>query len=180
MKGPSHIGMSQLSGGAGLATKPLARLGVSRVAGADDLERDERPESKVLGQGSYTHRSAAYLVESDSILAAANLIVLEAPALGARLVRPAEEQAVETTQFAGLILKQCAAFLAMQQVVFDWSHWSKVLAEALLSDKNLSKMTHLLVHVVGAPNGVGHFLAQQFGITHAESQKMAAQCSDGH
>ena len=57
-----------------------------------------------------------------SILAPANLIVLEAPALGARLVRPAEEQAVETTQFAGLILKQCAAFLAMQQVVFDWWH----------------------------------------------------------
>src|SRR5206468_10518543 len=107
-------------------------------------------------------------------------IVLEAPALGARLVRPAEEQAVETTQFAGLILKQCAAFLAMQQVVFDWRHWSKVLAEALLSDKNLAKMTQLLVHVVGAPNGAGHFLAQQFGITHAESQKMAAQGSDGH
>src|SRR5438552_15403140 len=59
MKDTSDIRMPQLCGRARLATKPLARLGVSRVAGADDLERDERPESKVLGTVSNAHRSAA-------------------------------------------------------------------------------------------------------------------------
>src|SRR5713101_4775290 len=59
MKDTGDVGMSQLGGGARLATESLARLGVSRVTGADDLKRDRRPESKVLGAVSNAHRSAA-------------------------------------------------------------------------------------------------------------------------
>src|SRR5712691_3186674 len=59
MKDSSHIGMPQLCGGARLATEALARLGISRVSGANDLQRDGRTEIKVLGTVSNTHRSAA-------------------------------------------------------------------------------------------------------------------------
>src|SRR5882724_7834706 len=100
MKDTSDIRMPQLRGRARLATKPLARFRVFRVAGGYDLERNKRSESKVLGTVSNSHRSAAELVKSNSILAAANLIVLKATVFCSSLVTPTEKQAIETTQSA--------------------------------------------------------------------------------
>src|SRR6266550_2835736 len=95
MKDTSDIRVPQC-GRARLATKPLARFRVFRVAGGYDRERNKPSQSKVLGTVSISHRSAAELVKSNSILAAANLIVLKATI---EPIKPAFEKATWAASF---------------------------------------------------------------------------------
>ena len=109
MKHGGDIGVSQLRSGARFATKPLPCFGIFAIPRANDLQCNQRAEVGVRGTVGDTHRSTAQFIERNSILARADLVVLEAPELRTRLVRPTQEQAVQTAQLARSALEQFAA-----------------------------------------------------------------------
>src|SRR4030095_16038187 len=100
MKHGGDIGVSQLRSGARFATNPLRCVGILAIPRANALQCNQRAEVGVRGTVGDTHRSTAQFIERNSIRARADLVVLEAPELGTRLVRPTQEQAVQTAPLA--------------------------------------------------------------------------------